>query len=277
MRRMLLTSAGVRNEALRSALVDLVGRPLSAAAVAVIPTAAIAGAGDHGWLVQNLSRLHGLGWRGFQVLELNALPAAMILERLSSADVIYVEGGNVYHLANSIIVNGLAAEMELLLESKVYVGVSAGSMIFSRNLSNRTGEVFGEQEELRILGETPARPPFGLYDWYLKPHLNSLDYPSRTPAWFKKAAAQVDFPVYALDDDSAVRIRGDKVDVVSAGRWRILNAREAATEPAGQEPPRPIEGISHQVHSWRNKIARMAAAGAARGRRAYGNAFRHGW
>jgi dipeptidase E len=63
MRRMLLTSAGVRNEALRSALVDLVGRPLSAAAVAVIPTAAIAGAGDHGWLVQNLSRLHGLGWR----------------------------------------------------------------------------------------------------------------------------------------------------------------------------------------------------------------------
>jgi hypothetical protein len=44
MRRMLLTSAGVRNEALRSALVGLVGRPLSAAAVAVIPTAAIAGA-----------------------------------------------------------------------------------------------------------------------------------------------------------------------------------------------------------------------------------------
>jgi dipeptidase E len=274
---MLLTSAGVRNEPLKSALVGLVGRPLSAATVAVIPTAAIADAGDHGWLVKSLSRLHGFGWRRFQVLELNALPAGMILERLSSADVIYVEGGNVYHLANSIIVNGLAAEMALLLESKVYVGVSAGSMIFSRNMSNRTGEVFGEQEELRILGETPACPPFGLYDWYVKPHLNSLDFPNRTPAWFKKAAAQVDFPVYALDDDSAVRIRGDKIDVVSPGRWRILNARETTAEPASQEPLRPVDGISHQIHSWRNKMVQIAATGAARSRRAYGNAFRHGW
>lgn len=274
---MLLTSAGIRNEALKSALVGLVGRPLPSAAVSVITTATTAAAGDHGWLVDDLSRLHGFGWRRFQVLELNGLPAGQVLERLRSANVIYVEGGNVYHLANSIIVNGLAAEMAVLLESKVYVGVSAGSMIFSRNMSNRTAEVFGEQEELRILGETPARPPFSLYDWHVKPHLNSLDYPDRTPAWFKKAAAQVDFPVYALDDDSAVRIRGDQVDVVSAGRWQVLNAREVIAEPSSHEPRRPAADISHQIHSWRNKVARMAGAGAARSRRAYGNAFRRGW
>ena len=64
-----------------------------------------------------------------------------------------------------------------MLESKVYVGVSAGSMIFSGNLSERTGEAFGEQEDLRILGDTPARSPFGLFDWYLKPHLNSPGFP----------------------------------------------------------------------------------------------------
>jgi dipeptidase E len=274
---MLLTSAGVRNEPLKSALVDLVGQPLAAATIVVIPTATIADPGDHGWLVENLSRLHGFGWRAFRVLDLNTLPADMVLERLRSADVIYAEGGNHYHLANSIIVNGLAAEMALLLESKVYVGVSAGSMIFSRSLSNRTGEVFGEQDDLRILGETPARPPFGLYDWYVKPHLNSLDFPNRTPAWFKKAAAQVDFPVYALDDDSAVRIRGNKIDIVSAGRWRILNARETTAEPASQERRRPAEGISQQIHSWRNKTVQLVATGAARSRRAYGNAFRRDW
>ena len=204
----------------------------------------------------------------------------MVVERLSSADVIYAEGGNVYHLANSIIANGLAAQMTMLLESKVYVGVSAGSMIFSRNMSNRTGEIF-DHEKLRILGDTPARSPFGLYDWYVKPHLNSLHYPGRTPAWYKKAAAQVDFPVYALDDDSAVRIRGDKVDVVSAGEWRLLNAREALaadwTSPKHRRAPSPAGGIGHQVHSWRNKLVRIVAAGAARGRRAYGTAFRRGW
>jgi hypothetical protein len=40
------------------------------------------------------------------------------------------------------------------LESKVYVGVSAGSMIFSRKLTQKTGEAFGEHEDLRILGGT---------------------------------------------------------------------------------------------------------------------------
>jgi len=148
----------------------------------------------------------------------------MVLERLRHADVIYAEGGNHYHLANSIIVGGLAAEMAPIVESKVYVGVSAGSMIFSRNLSEKTGKAFGEQEDLRILGEAPASSPFGLFDWYLKPHLNSPDFPDRTPAWFEEAAAKLDFPVYALDDDSAVRVRGGETDVVSDGAWRLLNS-----------------------------------------------------
>jgi dipeptidase E len=221
---MLLTSAGIRNEILRSALADLVGKPFADACVALIPTASVAAAGDHGWFVEDLSRLHGFGWRELDILELNALPRPMVLERLRHADVIYAEGGNHYHLANSIIVNGLAAEMAGILESKVYVGVSAGSMIFSRNLSEKTGEAFGEDEDLRILGETRPRSPFGLFDWYLKPHLNSPDFPERTPAWFEEAAAKLDFPVYAIDDDSAVRVRGSETDVVSDGAWRLLNS-----------------------------------------------------
>src|ERR1700722_5414591 len=97
-------------------------------------------------------------------------------------------------------------------------------MIFSMNLSAATGGGFGEQADLRFLGETAARSPFGLFDWYLKPHLNSPGFPNRTHQWFEKAAARLDFPVYAIDDDSAVRVRGDETDVVSSGEWRLLNA-----------------------------------------------------
>jgi dipeptidase E len=233
---MLLTSTGITNDSLRSALADLIGKPFATTRVAIIPTASFATAGDHGWFVNNLSRLHGLRWRELDILELNGLPGPMVLKRLRHADVIYAEGGNHYHLANSITANGLAAELADILESKVYVGVSAGSMIFSRNLSERTGEAFGEQEDLRILGETPARSPIGLFDWYLKPHLKSPSFPGRTPAWFEKAAAKLDFPVYALDDDSAVRVRGSEVDVVSDGEWRLLNA--PAPETAGSDNPK---------------------------------------
>jgi dipeptidase E len=221
---MLLTSFGIRNEVLRSALADLVGKPFAEASVAFIPTASVAAAGDYGWFVEDLSRLYGLGWRELDIVELNGLPRQIVLDRLRHADVIYAEGGNHYHLANSIIINGLTAEMAAVVESKVYVGVSAGSMIFSRNLSEKTGEAFGELEDLRILGGTPARSPFGLFDWYIKPHLNSPYFPDRTAAWFERAAAKLDFPVYALDDDSAVRVRGGEIDVVSDGACRLLNS-----------------------------------------------------
>jgi len=235
---MLLTSAGITNDSLKTALAELTGKPLRFSRVVFIPTASFAAAGDHGWLIEDLRRLHGLRWREFDVLELNGLPRAVVVDRLRHADVIYAEGGNHYHLANSVLANGLEAELAGLLESKVYVGVSAGSMIFSRNLSARTGEAFGEQEDLRILGDTPARSPYGLFDWYLKPHLNSPDFPNRTLGWFEKAAAKLDCPVYAIDDGSAVRVRGDAVDVVSEGQWRLLNAPEGAAT-GGDAPARP--------------------------------------
>lgn len=232
---MLLTSNGIENDSIRSALADLVGKRFAAATVVFIPTASIAEAGDHGWLVRDLNRLHALRWRRLNFLELNGLPARLVLERLRQADVVYVEGGNHYHLANSIAANGLTAELADILESKVYVGVSAGSMIFSRNLSRRTGEAFGEQDDLRILGEDGECSPVGLFDWYLKPHLNARGY-NRPRGWFEKAAAKVDFPVYALDNDSAVRVRGDEVDVVSEGEWLLLNAPGPGVT---REIPRP--------------------------------------
>ena len=153
MRRLLLTSAGIRNETLRSALVGLLDRPFADANVAVIPTASVAISGDHGWFVEDLRRVQALGWRELDVVELNGLPRATVLDRLGDADVIYAAGGNHFHLAHSIVANDLAAELAVLLESRVYVGMSAGSMQFSRPLSRLTGVAFGEEEQLRDLAE----------------------------------------------------------------------------------------------------------------------------
>lgn len=237
---MLLTSAGLQNETLTSALADLLGKRFGSARVVFVPTASVATAGDHGWVIEDLNRLHSLGWREFNILELTGLPGQLVVERLRHADVIYVAGGNHYHLASSMA--GIATELPEILESRVYVGVSAGSMVFSRKLSERTGAAFGEQDDLRILGaaQAQAASPAGLFDWYLKPHMNSSSFPNRTPAWFKKAAAKLDFPVYAIDDNSAVRVRGDQTDVVSEGEWLLLNAPAAGTAgPDAAKAPRP--------------------------------------
>jgi dipeptidase E len=218
---LLLTSSGLRNEALRDALRDMLGKPFGSANVVFIPTASVAEPGDHRWFVEDMGRLYGLGWREFDVLELNGLPRPMVLDRLRHADVVYVEGGSHYHLARSITGNNLADDFLTALDSRVYVGVSAGSMIFSRNLTERSADVMGDAADLHVLGATTVQPPFGLFDWYLKPHLDSPDFPERDDAWADGIVARADFPVYFIDDGTAVRVRGDKVDVVSEGRWRF--------------------------------------------------------
>ena len=220
--RLLLTSSGLRNETLRQALRDLLGMPFEEANVVYIPTASVAEPGDHSWLVADLNRLYDLGWRQFDVLELNGLPRQVVLDRLRHADVVYVEGGNHYHLARSITENGLAEGFLEALESRVYVGVSAGSMIFSKRLDEQSAEVIGDVEDLHLLGATTLRPPFGLFDWYLKPHLYSPDFPERDDAWAEAIAAKADFPIYFIDDATAVRVDGDEVDVLTEGRWRSL-------------------------------------------------------
>jgi dipeptidase E len=218
---LLLTSNGLRNGTLRDAVREMLGKPFGSANIVYIPTASVAERGDHGWLVEDMSRLHGVGWREFDVLELNGLPHQMVLDRLLHADVVYVEGGSHYHLARSITGNNLAEGFLTALENRVYVGVSGGSMIFSRNLTEHSADVIGDAADLHVLGATTVEPPFGLFDWYLKPHLSSPDFPERDDAWADRIVARADFPIYFIDDETAVRVVDDTVDVVSEGRWRF--------------------------------------------------------
>jgi dipeptidase E len=219
--KLLLTSNGLTNPTLRDALRAMLGKPFGSANIVYVPTASVAEPGDHGWMVEAMGRLYGLGWREFDVLELNGLPRTMVRNRLLHADVIYVGGGNHYHLARSITGNDLAGDFLEALESRVYAGVSAGSMIFSRHLTEHSAEVFGDGADLHVLGATSVESPFGLFDWYLKPHLNSPDFPQRDDAWADRIADRADFPVYLIDDETAIRVDGDQVDVVSEGRWRF--------------------------------------------------------
>ncbi|MYQ81801.1 MULTISPECIES: Type 1 glutamine amidotransferase-like domain-containing protein [unclassified Streptomyces] len=217
---LLLTSTGLCNSSILEALRDMLGKPLGSANVVYLPTASLAVPGDHGWLLEHMNQLHSLGWNEFDVLELNGLPRQVVLERLRHADVIYAGGGNQYHLARSIVGNDLADGFLDVLEDSVYVGLSAGSMVFSRNLTEHSADVIGDASDLHLLGATTIESPFGLFDWYLKPHLYSPHFPERDDAWADRIVAKADFPIYFLDDETAIRVRDDQVDVISEGRWR---------------------------------------------------------
>jgi dipeptidase E len=63
--KLLLTAAGLRNETLRQALQDMLGKPFKSARFVHIPTASNVMPGDRSWLIDELTMLHSLGWREF--------------------------------------------------------------------------------------------------------------------------------------------------------------------------------------------------------------------
>jgi dipeptidase E len=78
---------------------------------------------------------------------------------------------------------------------------------------------------------TSAGPANGSMRSALQPHWHSAFMPERDDPWAERIAGAAGFPVYVLDDDSAVRVRGDGapgvdpvVDVVSEGRWRLVGS-----------------------------------------------------
>ncbi|HLB66114.1 MAG TPA: Type 1 glutamine amidotransferase-like domain-containing protein [Candidatus Saccharimonadales bacterium] len=217
--KLLLTSGGIQNEAIKLALTNLLGKQINQAIVCYIPTAAIGDLTPHDWFVTEIKKAYDIGWKEFNLVDLS-LPKDVISERIQKSDVVYVEGGNLYYLAEVINKNNLQGVFQNIFESnRVYVGVSAGSMIFCKNISVSSAKLFGEETHLDA---SHAKSPFNLFNWYLKPHLYSKEFPDRTDSWIEKIAAKANFPIYAIDDDSAIQVLDDKVEVISEGKWRLF-------------------------------------------------------
>lgn len=224
--KLLLTSAGVSNPSIRNALVELLGKPIEESSALCIPTASYGhpnvGPGERAWrFISGVGDLHmvDLGWKSMGILELTALPS-IPRERwvplVRSTDALLVNGGDALYLAHWIRESGLA---ELLPGLRgVWVGLSAGSMV----MAPRMGDDFIQW-----------RPPdgqdrgLGVVEFSIGPHLALDGMPGNSMADLEAWAATIDNPAYVMDDQTAIRVVDGKVDVVSEGTWKLLNAGSA--------------------------------------------------
>lgn len=220
--KLLLTSTGVTNKSIHKALEGLIGKPTKEAEIVFIPTAAYGATGAEDWLVQELNVARDLGWRHFDILELTATTKEQLKQRLANADVIHMNGGNVYFLMNRIISSGLEDLLPELLRTKVYVGSSAGSIITSSYFPGNLAEVYGKEESNKLEQGTVDHG-LGLVDFVVKPHLNSPVFPNRTMEWYDEVAKQINAPFYAIDDNTAIRVIDGKAEIISEGIWKLYN------------------------------------------------------
>lgn len=227
--KLLLTAAGISNASIRHALVELLGKPIAEASALFVPTA-IYGLPNGTEIVRNVIRgslgapFCELEWKSLGILELTALPTLqrdMWIAKLEQTDALLVGGGDCQYLTYWMQHSGLAALLPSLLKKTVYVGLSAGSMIMTRY-----GSTFGHH-----LLPAHTEKSLGLLDFALHPHLDHAWFPENSLANLEKLAGTLAMPSYAIDDETAIRVRDGVVDVISEGRWTLFARQDAGGAP----------------------------------------------
>lgn len=221
--KLLLTSAGVKNASIRTALIDLLGKPISDSTALCIPTAMYghprAGL-DRAWEFasgRSAEPMVELGWKSVGLLELTALPSlppSQWIAWVQQADVLLVSGGDALYLAHWVRESGLARLLPSL-EHSVWLGMSAGSMVMAPSVGDDFIQWRSPDGEDRALG---------LVDFAIFPHLDHPDMPDNSMAEAARWAATMPCPAYAIDDGTAIRVVDGEVDVVSEGHWQRFPA-----------------------------------------------------
>ena len=218
--KLLLTSAGISNASIRSALLELLGKPIQEANALFIPTAIYA-ISNGATIAQKVIRgtlgdpFCDMGWKSLGILELTSVPSVkqdIWLSIIEQTDVLLVGGGDCQYLTYWMKQSGLADRLPTLLQRIVYVGLSAGSMIMTR-----FGTTYGHH-----LLPADADKSLGLVDFAIHPHLDHESFPSNSLASIEKLAATLPMVSYAIDDQTAIKVVNGYIEVISEGNWKMI-------------------------------------------------------
>lgn len=229
--KLLLTSNGLSNASIANALEELVGKPRKEIKIAFIPNAAFPVDDfkneSRQWLVDDLYRIKE--FCGFiDIVSLIDLTKEEIRERLEYADVIFVGGGNTFYLSYCMEKAGVFDALPKLLETRVYAGISAGSMMATESIRTSSQAIKNpdkfydeEYDELGPRGRSAGRAA-KLVEFVVRPHYMSKDFSRIRNDYLEEIVRDVKAPLYAIDDNSAVKVDGNKVEVISEGEWKLF-------------------------------------------------------
>lgn len=173
-----------------------------------------------------------MGWAKLGTLELTALPTIEEdhwLPFVESSDAILVSGGNTGYLSYWFQQSGFAQRLPGLLEERLYVGISAGSTMVAPGQNydpkrlEQDGIYYDDEYEEAAPRNAGSAWGMGLVNFTLRPHLNADYFPMANMEMMERAAAKLDYPLYAIDDQTAIKVVDGDVEVVSEGEWRLFN------------------------------------------------------
>ncbi len=221
--KFLLTSAGITNDELAKALLNLLEKPVESVSVVFIPTAAYApvSAGtedDKSWLTENINQMKAQNYKSVEVVDIASAPVEFSKQKFVDADLLIFGGGSEHYLAKVLHETGLS-ELLKSFTDKVYVGISAGSMVVGKFISTELIATLYPEESYNVLPQKPLE----LLDLVFIPHMNSDFFTHVRKEALEKLKGQFSQPTYATDDHTALSVSNGKIEIVGPGEsWMYL-------------------------------------------------------
>ena len=209
--KLILTSGGITNDSIATALLNIVGKEAMDIKVAFIPTAANVEEGNKvPWFFRQYEDLRQAGITWIDMVDF-AAPNVDWRSRLEACDVLYLSGGNTFYLLDQIRKQDFNEYLKTALASKVYVGSSASSIVMAPSIDVAT--IPPSDPNLPGLTDLTG---LGYTNFEIEPHCDEERF-----AVVEKYAKEHGKQIYAIDDQTAIKIIDNDIEVISEGKWKL--------------------------------------------------------
>lgn len=209
--KLLLTSAGITTQTIADKLLELADGGNTK--VGFITTAANAEPGNKDWYINQILNLQKYGFDWIDFID----PSAADIDwktRLQEVGIIFVSGGNTFHLLNQARKTGFAIWLKENIENIVYVGVSAGSIIATPSIGIAPIDN-GDDNTPGITDLT------GLHfvDFEVSPHTPEMVSVTANEEYAKS----ISHKLFAYNDTSAICAIDSEVTIINDGEFWEFN------------------------------------------------------
>lgn len=198
-----MTSNGISNPEITNALFDLAGHSASDLSIAFIPTSTNIEDEDKTWLIDNLTQMRDLHFAKLDIVDIGAVAKEIWQARIAKSDILVFGGGDTAYLVNLMHEIGFDLQLSSWLDTKLLIGISAGSVM--------CGPIINPRGDAGL----------GFVDFLIVPHKDA-PYAKRTSDEIQGYANQMKKQTYWIDDESAIKIDGDEVEVIGSGKHKIF-------------------------------------------------------
>ena len=208
--KLLLTSAGITNDALAKALTRLTGKKPEAVKVGFIPTAANVEEGNKDWFIGQITNLTKYGYNWIDIIDPSA--AGVDWEnRLNETDVIFISGGNTFHLLDQVRKTGLSDWLIEHKQDKIFVGSSAGSILMTPKIAVANVEP-GDPN----LANITDLQGLGWVSFEISPHVPEMVSEEASTQYQSTTGCEL----YLIDDNTGIMVDDENITVVTEGKWK---------------------------------------------------------